>query len=212
MLHEVWPFVDAHRRAGRPVVLARLVGRDGPGARPLGATMAVAADGTWTGSLSGGCVEGIVLDAATTVLDGAGAHQMMAAPGEHLVPWEDAPACSGQLHVLITPTPDDPVHAAVTAALTHDQPLAVRVGLNPPYTWSTAATARRLADTDAFVEELPQRRRLVLVGATDLAAMLARSVNRCAARSSSSTRGPRMRGPERSRQPPRSCGHGPTNG
>jgi len=52
MLHEVWPFVDAHRRAGRPVVLARLVGRDGPGARPLGATMAVAADGTWRGSLS----------------------------------------------------------------------------------------------------------------------------------------------------------------
>lgn len=64
MLTEVWPFVDAHRRAGRPVVLARLVGRDGPGARPLGATMAVAADGTWRGSPSGGCGEGIVLDAA----------------------------------------------------------------------------------------------------------------------------------------------------
>jgi len=60
VLHEVWPFVDAHRRAGRPVVLARLVDRDGPGSRPLGATMAVAADGTWRGSLSGGCVEGIM--------------------------------------------------------------------------------------------------------------------------------------------------------
>lgn len=39
-LREVWPFVDAHHRAGRPVVLARLVGRDGPGARPIGAIMA----------------------------------------------------------------------------------------------------------------------------------------------------------------------------
>jgi xanthine dehydrogenase accessory factor len=59
-LREVWPFVDAQHQAGRPVVLARLVDRDGPGARPLGATMAVAADGTWRGSLSVGCVEGIV--------------------------------------------------------------------------------------------------------------------------------------------------------
>jgi xanthine dehydrogenase accessory factor len=160
MLHEVWPFVDAHRRDGRPVVLARLVGRDGPGARPLGATMAVAADGTWTGSLSGGCVEGIVLDAAAGVLDGAGGQSMVVAPGDQLMPWEDAPACSGRLRVLITPAPGDPVHAAITAALAHDQPLAVRVGLESPYAWSTAATARRLADTEAFVEELPQRLRL----------------------------------------------------
>lgn len=71
MLREVWPFVDTQHRAGRPVVLARPADRDGPGARPIGATMAVAADGTWRGSLSGGCVEGIVLDHARAVLGGA---------------------------------------------------------------------------------------------------------------------------------------------
>ncbi|TYK44110.1 XdhC family protein [Actinomadura decatromicini] len=37
MLREIWPFVDAVVRDGGDVVLARLVGRDGPGARPLGA-------------------------------------------------------------------------------------------------------------------------------------------------------------------------------
>ncbi|WP_308794538.1 XdhC family protein [Streptomyces spinoverrucosus] len=41
-----------------------------PGSRPLGATMAVADDDTWRGSLSGGCVEGIVLDMPRTVLAG----------------------------------------------------------------------------------------------------------------------------------------------
>lgn len=81
MLHEVWSFVDAHRWAGQPVVLARLVGRDGPGARPLGATMAVAARGVWRGSLSGGCVEGIVLDAATAVLGGAARVWSRSRPG-----------------------------------------------------------------------------------------------------------------------------------
>lgn len=173
MLTEVWPFVDAHRRSGRPVVLARLVGREGPGARPLGATMAVAGERSWRGSLSGGCVEGIVVDAATAVLNGAGAHLVRVSPGDHLLPWEDAPACSGDLQVLVTPAPDDPVHAAITTALADDRPLAVRVGLSPPYAWSTAPDARPLDATDAFVEQLPLRRRLVLVGATDLAAMLA---------------------------------------
>lgn len=94
MLREVWPFVDAHRRAGRPVALARLVGRDGPGSRPLGATMAVAGDSTWRGSLSGGCVEGIVLEAARAVLAGAASHVTAVSPGDDLLPWEDAPACS----------------------------------------------------------------------------------------------------------------------
>ncbi|MYZ34568.1 MULTISPECIES: XdhC family protein, partial [unclassified Streptomyces] len=101
MLREVWPYVDAHRRAGRPVVLARLVDCDGPASRPLGATMAVAGDGTWRGSLSGGCVEGIILDAARDVLAGAAPHVTTVAPGEHLLPWEDAPACAGELRVQI---------------------------------------------------------------------------------------------------------------
>lgn len=174
MLREVWPFVDAHHRSGRPVVLARLIGRDGPGSRPLGATMAVAADGTWRGSLSGGCVEGIVLDAARAVLAGTAPHVTAVAPDEHLMPWEDAPACAGELRVLITPAPPEPVHSAISTALAEDRPLAVRVGLRPPYLWSTAATPDQLPDEEqAFTEELASRPRLVLVGATDLAAVLA---------------------------------------
>ncbi|MFF0223991.1 XdhC family protein [Streptomyces sp. NPDC004629] len=174
MLGEVWPFVDAHHRCGRPVVLARLVGRDGPGSRPPGATMAVAADGTWRGSLSGGCVEGTILDLARRVLDGAGPHLTSVTPGEHLLPWEETPACTGELRVLMTPAPADPVHSAITAALADGRPLAVRVGLEPPYAWSVASGTGQLQGNGAgFTEELPRRRRLVLVGATDLAAAVA---------------------------------------
>ena len=89
------------------------------------------------------------------------------------MPWEDAPACAGQLQVLITPAPPAAVHTAITTALARDEPLAVRVALHPPYTWSTAATTDHLDVTGAFIEQLPQRRRLILVGATDLAATLA---------------------------------------
>ena len=90
---------------------------------PLGATMAVAADGTWRGSRSGGCVEGIVLNAARAVLAGAAPHVTVVSPGDDLLPWEDAPACTGALRVVITPAPAEPVHSAITAALADDRPL-----------------------------------------------------------------------------------------
>ncbi|MFG2043798.1 XdhC family protein [Dactylosporangium sp. NPDC048998] len=175
MLREVWPYVDAQRRAGHRVVLARLIGRDGPGSRPLGATMAVCADGTWRGSVSGGCVEAIVVEAAREVLGGAAAHVLCVSPGEQLLPWEDAPACAATLEVLIAGAPPEPVHGAILAALREDRPLAVRVESHPPYRWSVAATTDRLGGEDgAFVEWLPPRRRLILAGATDLAATVAR--------------------------------------
>jgi xanthine dehydrogenase accessory factor len=166
-LREVWPFVDAHHRAGRPVVLARLVGRDGPGSRPIGAVMAVAGDGTWRGSVSGGCVEGIVIDHAREVLAGAPACLIPVPPGGELMPWEPAPACAGELRVLITPAPPPSVHAAITAALAADEPLDVGTAPAFPYPWRLGATE------GAFAERLRPRPRLVLVGATDLAAAIA---------------------------------------
>jgi xanthine dehydrogenase accessory factor len=46
--------------SGAPGALATLVGVDGPSPRPLGAQMAIAADGRVSGHVSGGCVEGSV--------------------------------------------------------------------------------------------------------------------------------------------------------
>jgi xanthine dehydrogenase accessory factor len=90
------------------------------------------------------------------------------------MPWEEAPACAGALSVLLTPVPPDPVRAAITAALAADESLALRIDLRAPYGWSTATTVEALTGGDAyFVEELRPRARLVLVGATDLAAAVA---------------------------------------
>ncbi|MFI1586100.1 XdhC family protein [Embleya sp. NPDC020630] len=174
MLREVWPFVDDCRRTGLPVVLARLIGRDGPGARPLGATMAVAGDGTWRGSLSGGCVEGIVLDAARDVLAGAPSAVIPVSPGGYLLPWEETPSCAGELRVLIAAAPADPVHSRITTALAEDRRLFVRVALRPPYPWSVSAELHQLPQSGAaFTEILAGRSKLLLIGATDLAAIIA---------------------------------------
>ncbi|MEU6479118.1 XdhC/CoxI family protein [Streptomyces sp. NPDC047017] len=55
--------------AGQPFVVASVTGVSGSAPRGPGAAMAVRADGAVLGSLSGGCIEGSVHDAAMEVLD-----------------------------------------------------------------------------------------------------------------------------------------------
>lgn len=62
--------IDWHR-AGSRVALVTLVGIDGATPRPLGAQLAVAADGRFTGYLSGGCIEAaIALEARQSIAEG----------------------------------------------------------------------------------------------------------------------------------------------
>ena len=58
--------------AGRSVAVATVVAIDGSAPRGVGATMFVGEDGSVVGSVSGGCVEGAVVEACAAVLDGAG--------------------------------------------------------------------------------------------------------------------------------------------
>lgn len=67
-MREITPQLRELLRAGTPFALATVVGVRGSAPRGPGAAMAVAADGRVVGSVSGGCVEGAVYEAATEVL------------------------------------------------------------------------------------------------------------------------------------------------
>lgn len=54
---DVLAFAEAERSAGRPAALVTITSLDGPFSRPLGAQLAVAEDGRFVGSISGGCLE-----------------------------------------------------------------------------------------------------------------------------------------------------------
>jgi xanthine dehydrogenase accessory factor len=62
-MRELLAALDAWRRAGRRIALARVVDLAGSGPRRPGAAMAVNEDGEVAGSVSGGCVEGAVVQA-----------------------------------------------------------------------------------------------------------------------------------------------------
>jgi len=101
-MREVLDDIDRWQHAGKRVAVARVVGVEGSGPRLPGATMAVNEDGEVAGSVSGGCVEGAVLEVALDVLG-----QPEAAP--RLVTYgiadEDAFAvgltCGGTIHVFV---------------------------------------------------------------------------------------------------------------
>lgn len=67
-MRELLDGLDRWRAQGRSVAIARVVDLEGSGPRAPGAAMAVTADGEVLGSVSGGCVEAAVVQAALAVL------------------------------------------------------------------------------------------------------------------------------------------------
>jgi xanthine dehydrogenase accessory factor len=102
-MREILDELERWRAAGKRVALARVVQIEGSGPRDPGAAMAVNEDGEVAGSVSGGCVEGAVVEAAREVLEGRrGAHRVSFGYSD-----EDAFAvgltCGGTIHLFIEP-------------------------------------------------------------------------------------------------------------
>jgi xanthine dehydrogenase accessory factor len=94
--------LDRWRRQGKRVAIARVVDVEGSGPREPGAAMAVSEDGVVAGSVSGGCVEGAVVEAALESLQ-TGERRI------HTFGYSDADAfavgltCGGTIHLFVEP-------------------------------------------------------------------------------------------------------------
>jgi xanthine/CO dehydrogenase XdhC/CoxF family maturation factor len=87
-------------RAGRPVAIATVVATWGSSPRPVGSHLAVDADGAMIGSVSGGCVEGAVVEEAQkTIADGKPRLLDFGITNEEA--WEVGLACGGKLQVYV---------------------------------------------------------------------------------------------------------------
>ncbi|MBX6375684.1 MAG: XdhC family protein [Acetobacteraceae bacterium] len=88
------------RAAGETVALATVVETWGSSPRPAGSRMAVTASGRMAGSVSGGCIEGAVADAAKQTM-ATGAPQLLDFGISDERAWEVGLACGGKLKVFV---------------------------------------------------------------------------------------------------------------
>jgi xanthine dehydrogenase accessory factor len=101
-VRELLDDLDRWRRQGKRVAIARVVDIEGSGPRDPGAAMAVSEDGVVSGSVSGGCVEGAVVEAALESLQ-TGERRV------HTFGFSDTDAfavgltCGGTIHLFVEP-------------------------------------------------------------------------------------------------------------
>jgi xanthine/CO dehydrogenase XdhC/CoxF family maturation factor len=85
---------------GRSVAIATVVETWGSSPRPRGSQLAVRDDGLFVGSVSGGCVEGKVVEAAREVI-ARGAPRVLEFGVSNDEAWEVGLACGGTVRIYV---------------------------------------------------------------------------------------------------------------
>ncbi len=99
--------IDAWRARGDGVALATVVKTGGSTPRPIGAKMIVNSRGEFAGSVSGGCVEGAVIEEALRVIK-TGKPKLVKYGIADETAWDVGLSCGGMIEVFvesISPSP-----------------------------------------------------------------------------------------------------------
>ncbi|MEY4545651.1 MAG: hypothetical protein RL685_1846 [Pseudomonadota bacterium] len=90
--------------AGQRLAWATVVNTWRSSPRPIGSQMLIASDGQFAGSVSGGCVEGAVIEAAGELLQG-GATRTLSYGVSTETAWEVGLPCGGKIEIFLTELP-----------------------------------------------------------------------------------------------------------
>lgn len=156
--------------AGAPMAIATVVETWKSAPCPTGTHMLVHADGRFVGSVSGGCVEADVLERAQVVLAGAPAVLRRYGVADDAA-WDVGLPCGGDIQVLVQPVSDEgfpeSLFADIVCARSSGATLSVVTNL---------ATGRsrimQQPEADGFVNVYYPPRRVLIVGAVEIAAAL----------------------------------------
>ena len=183
----------AWRRAGERVAVATVIGTWGSAPRQPGSRLFANGKGEFVGSVSGGCVEGAVLEEAADLLGGGDARGLEYGVTDERA-WEVGLSCGGRLRVWLEPMPV--IYEEVAAARREPRSFALATALDAGGGHrmleadaagddAVGATVREVLRLDRativaegerewFVEPFNRPPRLVLIGAVHISEALAR--------------------------------------
>lgn len=150
------------------MALATVVSTWGSAPRPRGSHLLVHEDGRFEGSISGGCVEGEILVAAAEVVAG-GAFRVLDYGVADADAWEVGLPCGGRISVMVQRVGDDGFPLALFEAIAN----ARAGGRALPVTTDLDTGVSREGDGAGFVNLYRPPRRLLIVGAVQIAQSLA---------------------------------------
>ena len=122
-MRELLDGLDRWRAEGRRIAVARVVDLNGSGPRPPGAAMAVSGDGEVLGSVSGGCVEGAVAQAALDVLD-SGERPVLTFGYSDDDAFAAGLTCGGTIQLFVEPLAEE-VYPALASSVRAEVPVAL---------------------------------------------------------------------------------------
>ena len=99
-MKDVLAEVDAWTARGDAVALATVVGYKRSAPRPVGSKLAISASGEIAGGVSGGCVEGAVVEAAAEVLGGGPPRLLHFGIADEQA-WDVGLPCGGEIDVWL---------------------------------------------------------------------------------------------------------------
>ena len=97
---DVLAIAESWREAGEQVAIATVTQTWGSSPRPAGSQMAITKSGRMAGSVSGGCIEGAVADAAMQSIE-TGQPQLLSFGVTDERAWEVGLACGGKVKVFV---------------------------------------------------------------------------------------------------------------
>lgn len=101
-MRDILPDIERWRQENEQIALATVVRASGSAPRPVGSKLAVTASGRMAGSVSGGCVEGAVLEIARQVLE-TGRPRLVHYGISDEMAWDVGLSCGGVIDVFIEP-------------------------------------------------------------------------------------------------------------
>ena len=97
---DVLAAAEAWRESGREVAIATVVETWGSAPRPVGSHLVIDGDGAFLGSVSGGCVEGAVVEEAAEVI-ADGRPRMLEYGVADETAWRVGLSCGGRIKILV---------------------------------------------------------------------------------------------------------------
>jgi xanthine dehydrogenase accessory factor len=176
-LRDVLPDIEAWREGGERIALATVVGVRRSAPRAPGAKMAVSASGEISGGVSGGCVEGAVVEIAEQVMAGA-SPQLVHFGIPDSDAWDVGLPCGGEIDVFLQrldhelPEGEGVLLTALEGERAGRQEFVSLDSVEPG-----PSRVLELDGERVFAEVLGPPPQLVVVGATDTAEELCRAAN-----------------------------------